>query len=172
MFHYFGTCQNTKGDALAGWFAEVVDSSGTVVPIYADAAGTVPIIAVSGVANRAKADDYGNYDFFVASGTYSIKFYNSDGVFQRTISTLSMYGASSFSGGPLISGQWVRLPAIYKLLLGGTGTVTIDTRDRAGTVTTGAVSYSPSGFAEAYPYFGSAYEVRATLTGSATAEIV
>jgi hypothetical protein len=76
-------------------------------------------------------------------------------------------------GGPLPSGVWIKLPAIYRLLLGGTGNVTIDTRDQAGTITTAVASYSPTGAAIEYPYFGdTAVDVRATLTGTATAEIV
>jgi len=80
--------------------------------------------------------------------------------------------AAQVRGGPLTSGVWVKLPAIYRILLGGTGTVSIDTRARDGTVSAGAASYSPTGPAEDYPYFTNAYEVRATLTDTATAEIV
>jgi len=80
--------------------------------------------------------------------------------------------AAQVRGGPLQNGIWTKLPAIYRILLGGTGTVSIDTRARDGTITTGVVTYSPTGPAEDYPYFDNAYEVRATLTGTATAEIV
>jgi len=75
-------------------------------------------------------------------------------------------------GGPLLNGVWVKLPAIYRLLLSGTGTVTIDQRSRDGTVTANVATYTLTGFTEDYPYFNNAYEVRATLTGTATAEIV
>lgn len=75
-------------------------------------------------------------------------------------------------GGVLVPGKWFKLPAIYKLLLGGTGTVVIDTRDRSGVVTTAAATYSVSGQSEAFPYFAGAYEVRASLTGTATAEVI
>lgn len=79
---------------------------------------------------------------------------------------------TSIRGGMLWSGAWVKLPGVYKLLLGGAGTVTIDTRDRSGTVTSGAATYTAAGLSENYPYFSGAYELRATLTGTATAEIV
>jgi hypothetical protein len=92
MFHWFGVVQNTRGDVLPGWQVGVVElNSQTVVPIFSDESGT-PIVSVSGVANRAVADENGNYDFFIPSGTYSLNFYNSAGVFQRSLRYLTMYG--------------------------------------------------------------------------------
>lgn len=93
MFHYFDTITNTRGDSLPNWQVEVVQVSDgtTVVPIFADENET-PIATVSGVTNRAVADENGNYDFFVPSGTYSLRFYNAQGVFQRTQRYLPMYG--------------------------------------------------------------------------------
>lgn len=92
MFHYFGTTQNTKGDALPGWYAEAIDIvTSAVVPIYADEGGT-PIETVSGEANRAKSDDQGNYDFFIEDGNYSLRIYDSAGLYQRTLRYLPMYG--------------------------------------------------------------------------------
>jgi hypothetical protein len=92
MFHWFGVVQNTRGDVLPGWQVGVVElTSQTVVPIFSDESGT-PIVSVSGVANRALADENGNYDFFIPSGTYSLNFYNSAGVFQRSLRYLPMYG--------------------------------------------------------------------------------
>lgn len=75
-------------------------------------------------------------------------------------------------GGPLTTATWVKLPAIYKLLLDGTGTVTIATRDADGTVVEAAATYNVTGFRDVYDYYGSVVAVRATLTGTATAEIV
>lgn len=76
-------------------------------------------------------------------------------------------------GGALLNGLWVRLPATYGLILGGTGTVTLETRDRAGAITAFGEVYSTSSTETVrYPYFGpSAAFVRATLTETATAEI-
>jgi hypothetical protein len=93
MFHYFDTITNTRGDSLAGWQVECVQLSdgSTVVPIFADENST-PISSISGIANRAVTDENGNFDFFVPSGTYSLRIYNSSGVFQRTQRYLPMYG--------------------------------------------------------------------------------
>lgn len=93
MFHHFGTVTNTSGDSLPNWQVECVQlaDGSTVVPIFADENST-PILTVSGVANRAKSDDRGNYDFFVPSGTYSLKFYNEKGEFQWNQRYLPMYG--------------------------------------------------------------------------------
>lgn len=92
MFHYFTTITNTRGDSLAGWKVEVVTTAipPVVVPIFADAAGAVQL-----ASNRATADSSGNVDFFVAEGTYSLKFYNADGVYQWDQAVLSMYGMDS-----------------------------------------------------------------------------
>jgi hypothetical protein len=76
------------------------------------------------------------------------------------------------TGGPLSYAKWVKLPATYKLLLNGTGTVALETRTRNGTITANAAVYSPNGPDEDYLFFDDAYEVRATLTGTATAEII
>lgn len=94
MFHFLETVTNTRGDSLPNWQIEVVqlDDGETVVPIYADENET-PIATVSGIANRALSDANGNYDFYVANGTYSLRFYDSAGVFQRTVRYLPMYGA-------------------------------------------------------------------------------
>jgi hypothetical protein len=93
MFHWFGTVTNTRGDSLEGWQVECVQLSDgqTVVDIYSDENETA-ISAVSGVANRAVTDANGNYDFFVPSGTYSLRFYDSNGEFQRLQRYLPMYG--------------------------------------------------------------------------------
>lgn len=96
MFHQFGNCVNTKGDALPGWYVECVEYSdmSTVVSIYSDENST-PIISASGVANRALVDVEGNYDFFVTEGTYGLKFYDHSGVFQGQQRYLPMYGADA-----------------------------------------------------------------------------
>lgn len=87
MFHYFGTAQNQRGDALKGWQVEVITiSTGDVVNIYSDENST-PVIG-----NRVITDDAGNFDFFVESGTYSLKFYDTTGAHQRTQRYLPMYG--------------------------------------------------------------------------------
>lgn len=99
FFHYFGTLTSKLGPSLPGWQVEVVLNSdlSTVVPIYSDENST-PIVTVSDVANRAVSDDAGNFDFFVPEGTYGLRYYNADGVFQYSQRAISMYGfGSSFT---------------------------------------------------------------------------
>lgn len=93
MFHWFGTVTNTKGDSLPGWQIECVQLADgtTVIPIFADENQT-PIISLSGISDRAKADSSGNYDFFVQEGTYSLRFYDTLGNFQRLQRYFPMYG--------------------------------------------------------------------------------
>lgn len=95
------------------------------------------------------------------------------GIEERLLAKEAMALATALvPGGILTNGVWIKLPAIYAILIGGTGSITIDSRTRDGTITTGVVSYTAAGNATKYPYFTDAYEVRATLTGSATAEII
>ena len=92
MFHWFDVITNTRGDALAGWQVGLVEvGTQIVVPIYSDENET-PIATSSGVTNRAVADENGNYDFFVANGTYTLQFFNTSGVFQRDQRFVAMYG--------------------------------------------------------------------------------
>lgn len=75
----------------------------------------------------------------------------------------------------LVSGEWKPFTSWPRLLLNGTGTVSIDARNRAGTVTTGVFTQTLSSAVDeiAFPYFGDdAVEVRATLTGTAVVEIL
>jgi hypothetical protein len=87
-------------------------------------------------------------------------------------------GEIDFSGklaGNLANGEWFNPPSIFRLLLNGTGTVTIDSKDAAGTITTGVYSTTLSSAVNeiAFPYAGdSAIQIRATLTGTATAKVV
>lgn len=76
--------------------------------------------------------------------------------------------------GPLTS-EWRRFPSLCRLLLNGTGTVTIDARNKSGTATSAVFVETITGASNAvrFPYFGDdAYEIRATLTGTATVEII
>lgn len=95
LSHYFGTATNSKnGAGLPGWFVEVVSKAdlSTVQAIYADESGT-PISTVSGATNRAKSDDSGNFDFFVAEGAYGLRYYDSAGTFQRVERIVQMFRA-------------------------------------------------------------------------------
>ena len=76
---------------------------------------------------------------------------------------------------PLINGVWTRIPSIFRLRLTGTGSVIIDSKNALDSITAGIASYSPSGATNdiQFPYAGdTAVAIRATLTGSATAEVI
>jgi len=123
MFNWVGTVTNTRGDSLSGWQVECVELADgqTVVPIFADENGT-PISTVSGVTNRAVSDGEGNYNFFVPSGTYSLRFYDRNGEFQRLQRYLSMYGAdaantenlASAGGSALVGFQQAGMGAVLR----------------------------------------------------------
>jgi len=76
---------------------------------------------------------------------------------------------------PLPNGQWTVIPSIYRLRLTGSGTVTIDARNGLNAETPAVASYGLTGETNRieYPYFGDdTTQIRATLTGTATAEIL
>ena len=75
----------------------------------------------------------------------------------------------------LASGVWANVPSIFRLALNGTGSVIIDSMDVLGNITTGVASYTPSSAVNSiqFPYAGdSAVQIRATLTGTATAKVI
>lgn len=80
MYKYTDAFTNRSGDALPGYFARLYDSDSNQVDLFADANGT-PISTVSGVANAALSDENGMFRWFVANGTYDIRFYDSNDVF-------------------------------------------------------------------------------------------
>lgn len=83
--------------------------------------------------------------------------------------------ARTFLPGAMSAGVWRPVTGLPRLLLNGTGTVAIDARNRAGTVTTAVYSTTLASAVNQidFPYFGDdAVEIRAAYTGSASAEIV
>lgn len=81
--------------------------------------------------------------------------------------------AAQVRGGPLANGAWVKYPTAGRLRLTGAGTVTLDTRMLDGTVALAVASYTAPGDDGQFPDIDfDTYQVRATLTGTATAEIV
>lgn len=83
--------------------------------------------------------------------------------------------ARTFLPGALVAGVWKPFTGLPRLLLNGTGTVTIDARNRAGTVTSAAYTTTLASAVNQidFPFFGDdAVEIRAAYTGSASAEIV
>jgi hypothetical protein len=85
MYHYNEPVQDTKGNALTGYYIGLVvpdDSDingGTEAVIYADDAAT-PIVADSGVENRAKVDPDGMVSLWVPPDEYHVDIYAQDGV--------------------------------------------------------------------------------------------
>lgn len=78
MHHFFDTITNTSGDSLVGRYARVIDPATLeTVTLSSDNNGT-PIITVSGVADMAVTDDYGNLSFYVEPGTYHLDIYEQD----------------------------------------------------------------------------------------------
>lgn len=75
--------------------------------------------------------------------------------------------------GPLTSGEWVSVPAIFKLLLSGNGDVIVEARDANGVVT--SVLQSSLSAAEnkvEFPYLGdSAQAMRATFPETVSVRI-
>lgn len=80
MFHFFEAIQNTKGDALIGYYVKAVDrDTGDVIDIYADNNAT-PIVSVSAVDNACLVDSDGDASFYVSVGTYHLDIYATDAV--------------------------------------------------------------------------------------------
>ena len=77
--------------------------------------------------------------------------------------------------GQMVSGVWMKIPSIFRLRLAGTGTVTIDSKDSLGNITSAVATYTVSGATDQieFPYAGdNAVAIRATLIGTATAEVI
>jgi hypothetical protein len=75
----------------------------------------------------------------------------------------------------LTSGVWTLAPTISRLRLVGTGALSIDSRDRAGTVSTAVFTGSYSGAAGTieFPYYGdAAVQIRATFPNTLTVEVL
>lgn len=75
----------------------------------------------------------------------------------------------------LVTSTWRRFPTMCRLIMNGTGTITFDARNKAGTILVSVASFTITSAVNqiAFPFFGdTAYEIRATLTGSATVEVM
>lgn len=104
--------------------------------------------------------------------------------------TAIAYGVDSFVGskvnpltggiryvinGPLVSGEWVTTPSVFKLIMNGTGAMSLDSRDANGAVTTGVFSKTLSTAINevGFPYAGdSAMAIRATFPQEVTVEVI
>ena len=77
--------------------------------------------------------------------------------------------------GVSFSGEWISAPSIFRLRLVGTGTITVDSRDRLGAITTAVETYTISGATNQieFPWLGDgAVEMRVTYPASATVEVL
>jgi hypothetical protein len=77
--------------------------------------------------------------------------------------------------GPMTSGVWMKVPSIFRLRLTGTGTCTLDARDSLGNITPSIASYTVTAATDQieFPFAGTnAVAIRATLTGTCTAEVI
>lgn len=96
MFHHYDVTLNSKGgptaDVIIRAFNLVDDS---IADIFADENGT-PIESVSGIANAAKSNADGNYDFYIADGFYNLRFYIGDALVQ-TIRNVQLQKAGAGS---------------------------------------------------------------------------
>ena len=83
-------------------------------------------------------------------------------------------GGGTQGSGLLAAGVWAVLPAIYYLIIDGTGLITIDTKNTAGTITTSVETITATGTESFhYPYYGAGItQIRANYTGSAQATLV
>lgn len=77
--------------------------------------------------------------------------------------------------GVSFSGEWISAPSIFRLRLVGTGTITVDSRDRLGAITTAVETYTISGATNQieFPWLGDgAVEMRVTYPATATVEVL
>lgn len=75
----------------------------------------------------------------------------------------------------ITTGTWVKVPSIFRLRLVGTGTVTLDARDRLNVITTAVETYTISGATNQieFPWLGDgAVEMRVTYPATATVEVL
>ncbi len=75
----------------------------------------------------------------------------------------------------LVNTVWTSIPTLFRLALTGTGSITLDSMDLAGTITSNVFSVTKSAAVNQieYPYAGdSAVKIRATFTGSLSAKII
>lgn len=74
----------------------------------------------------------------------------------------------------LVNGVWATIPAISRLALTGSGTISIDSRDAAGNITTAVFTQTVAGATGTvfYPFYGAAAtQIRASLPGGLAAEV-
>lgn len=101
MHHFFEAITNTAGQSLIGYFARVINPTTQMqVTLASDDAGT-PIQVVSGVANMAKTDEFGNLSLYVTPGTYNLDIYGPDATsFLYRVPNVAMNSSKGDPGDP------------------------------------------------------------------------
>ena len=95
MYHFYDVVINDNtGVPLSGVIIRIYTTSGVLVPLFADEAGTTPIEAVSGIPDAAVTDGDGNYDFYIADGKYDMRFFVGDALL-KVLQNVQMIVASS-----------------------------------------------------------------------------
>jgi len=87
---------------------------------------------------------------------------------------LAARGQTTWNG-VSFSGEWISAPSIFRLRLVGTGTITVDSRDRLGAITTAVETYTISSATNQieFPWLGDgAVEMRVTYPATATVEVL
>lgn len=87
---------------------------------------------------------------------------------------LAARGQTTWNG-VSFSGEWISAPSIFRLRLVGTGTITVDSRDRLGVITTAVETYTISSATNQieFPWLGDgAVEMRVTYPATATVEVL
>lgn len=101
MHHYFEAITNTAGQSLIGYFVRVIDpATQSVITLASDNSGT-PISVVSGVADMAKTDEFGNVSLYVTPGTYNVEIYGPDATsFLYRVPNVAMNSSKGDQGDP------------------------------------------------------------------------
>ena len=77
--------------------------------------------------------------------------------------------------GDLMPNEWKPLTGLYRLLLNGTGSISVDVKDSGGNVTSAVLAESFENYVNkvTFPYFGDeAIAIMVTATGTAEARII
>lgn len=94
MYHHYDVALNSKGGPTADVIIRAFNvADDSIADLFSDESGT-PIESVSGIANAAKSNAEGNYDFFIADGFYNLRFYIGDALVQ-TIRNVQFKNAAS-----------------------------------------------------------------------------
>ena len=96
MFHHIENVTDTAGNVQPGWSVDCYVAGGdpataTAVTIYADRDATLPV-----PGNRVQADsDKAFVSFYIASGLYGRRYYDTSGVMRYSVDGLDMYGSDN-----------------------------------------------------------------------------